>query len=113
MSDSNSNRPSEIDSGAVGSQPAPPNATAVQDTATPNMTMVQPMITPKPIARRSTKRNASEGTVEVMEYTEECALPKPHERFPVDPPEGVHPMLWGMLKTIRAEVSQISGLDDR
>ena len=35
------------------------------------------------------------------------------ETFPDDPPEGVHPMMWGMLRTIQKDVAKLNGVEDR
>ena len=35
------------------------------------------------------------------------------ETFPDEPPEGVHPMMWGMLKLIRKDVAKLNGVENR
>ena len=76
-----------------------------------------PLATSRPALKRSLMEDSPEGTSELeaieQNFRNGCDFPK-------EPPEGVHPMLWNMLRIIQRDVSkindvqsQVSAIDDQ
>ena len=94
-------------------------SSAAMDTSTPVELASQPggqgaddpsqAATPGSVVRTGTKRQLSERSPEAPDLMaiESSAI------FPTDPPEGVHPTMWEMLRRIQRDVSKIHDVQSR
>ena len=78
---------------------------------TPTMTPASSTTNDPTLPRGPLPERPLPGCLSTSCQSQPCTLQ--YTDFPTEPPEGVHPMLWGMLKIIKDDVAQLQGVGDR